>query len=76
LIIGASDVNAPLFGGTLVPAPDVTLFVTGNGSDIAHDATWLANLSPGFQAWFQVAFLDVAAIQGFAASNGVMVTRP
>ena len=76
LVVGASQINVPVFGGTLVPSLDVPLFVTGNGNDIVHNANWLANLSPGFEAWFQVAFLDPGAGQNFSASNGVKVTVP
>lgn len=76
LVIGTSAVNVPIFGGLLVPSLDVTLFVTGTGADIVHNANWLANLTPGFQAWFQVAFIDASAVQGLAASNGVKVTVP
>ena len=76
LIAGASAINMPLFGGVLVPSLDLPLTITGNGGDIVHNANWLANLSPGFQAWFQAAFLDLAAVQGFAASDAVMVTVP
>ncbi len=76
LIVGASAANVPLFGGTLVPAIDVAVGITGNGGDIVHDASWLANLSPGMQAWLQVAFVDGAASQGIAASDGIVVTRP
>jgi hypothetical protein len=76
LIVGASAVNVPLLGGTLVPSLDVPLTITGNGADIVHNANWLANLAPGFQAWFQAAFLDAAAAQGFAASDAVKVTVP
>ena len=76
LIVGASAINVPLFGGVLVPSLDVPLTITGNGADIVHNANWLANLSPGFQAWFQAAFLDAAAVQGFAASDAVKVTVP
>jgi hypothetical protein len=76
LVVGASAINVPLFGGVLVPSLDVPLTITGNGADIVHNANWLANLSPGFQAWFQAAFLDLAATQGFAASDAVKVTVP
>ena len=51
---------------------EVHITVAGNG------AAWASIdvLSPGFQAWFQAAFLDVGAAQGFAASDAVVVTVP
>lgn len=76
LVIGLSAGNVPLFGGTLVPTPDVAVTLSGNGSAIVYDASWLASFPPGVQAWFQVAFLDAAAAQGISASDGVRVSVP
>jgi hypothetical protein len=76
LILGAAPINVPLFGGTLVPSIDFTETLVGSGAPIAHDASWLATQAPGFQAWCQVAFLDLAAPQGWSASDAVRVTRP
>ena len=76
LVIGASAINVPLFGGVLVPAPDVTPTLLGTTSEIVYDAGWLATLSPGTQVWFQAAFLDATATQGLAASDAVKVTVP
>jgi hypothetical protein len=41
-----------------------------------HDASWLALQPPGFEAWFQAAFLDVTAPEAIAASDGVKVVVP
>jgi peptidyl-Asp metalloendopeptidase len=76
LIVGASAVNVPLFGGLLVPSLDVALSISGTGSAIVHDASWLALQPPGFEAWFQAAFLDVTAPEAIAASDGVKVVVP
>ncbi len=76
LIVGASEINQPLVGGTLVPSPDVMLGIVGTGTEIVHNASWLLGLGSGFQAWFQAAFLDAAAIEGFSASDAVKVTVP
>lgn len=76
LLVGGSAVNVPLFGGTLVPSPDILLTLVGSSSSIPFDCSWLTNLAPGTQAWLQSAFLDPAAVQGLSASNGVLVTVP
>jgi hypothetical protein len=76
LIVGAAEINVPLFGGTLVPSPDVALAVFGTSSEIVHDASWLANLTPGTEVWFQAAFLDGAAVHDVAASDAVKVAVP
>lgn len=76
LLVGGSPVNVPVFGGTLVPSPDILLTLVGSSSSIPFDCSWLANLAPGTQAWLQSAFLDPAAVQGLSASDGVLVTVP
>jgi hypothetical protein len=76
LVIGASAINVPIFGGTLVPAIDVTLPLVGTTTELVENCAWLATQLPGFQAWFQAAFLDLGAVQGFAASDAVLVTVP
>lgn len=76
LVIGGAAINVPVFGGLLVPSPDVTLTLVGTTGEVVHDASWLANLSPGTEVWFQAAFLDPAAAAGLAASNAVKVTVP
>jgi hypothetical protein len=76
LIVGAAELAAPMFGGILMPAPDVLLTIVPTGPEFVHGAAWLLNLGPGFQAWFQAAFLDAAAIEGLSASDGVRVTVP
>lgn len=76
LLVGGSALNVPLFGGTLVPSPDILLTLIGSSSSIPFDCSWLANLAPGTQAWLQSAFLDPAAVQGLSASDGVLVTVP
>jgi Metallo-peptidase family M12 len=76
LIIGATAINVPIFGGTLVPAIDVTLPLVGTTTELVESCAWLATQNPGFEAWFQAAFLDLGAVQGFAASDAVKVTLP
>lgn len=76
MVIGASDISVPAFGGVIVPSPDVLAFLTGNGSDIVYDVNWLATLPVGFPVWFQSVFLDPAAVEGLSASDGVTVVVP
>ncbi len=76
LLVGGSAINVPLFGGTLVPSPDILLTLIGSSSSIPFDCSWLANLAPGTQAWLQSAFLDPAAVEGLSASDAVLVTVP
>ena len=59
-----------------MPAIDVTLPLVGTTGELIEDASWLATQNPGFEAWFQAAFLDLGAVQGFAASDAVKVTVP
>lgn len=76
LVIGASAINAPIFGATLVPTPDVTVTLIGVGQEIVYGCNWLASLPAGAQVWFQAGFLDASASGGLAASDAVRVTVP
>lgn len=76
LVIGAATLNAPIFGATLVPTPDVTVTLLGVGQEIVFGCDWLASLPVGAQVWFQAGFLDASAGGGLAASDAVRVTVP
>ncbi|MEQ8764370.1 MAG: LamG domain-containing protein [Planctomycetota bacterium] len=73
LVVGLSQVNAPLLGGVLVPSTEAIFFglpTNGNGELILEFA-WPAALvfTPAyFQAWIQ----DPKAPAGFSASNGLL----
>jgi hypothetical protein len=76
LVLGLSPLNTPLFGGTLVPSPDVLLLLLIDGIGTAsYSLTWPGSL-PGFQAWAQAWILDAAGPQGMTASNGVRLRAP
>ncbi|HEX5051725.1 MAG TPA: hypothetical protein VFZ65_08140 [Planctomycetota bacterium] len=76
LAMGTSSVNVPVFGGVLVPSPDVlALLVTDDIGTAAVTLPWPGPL-PGFQAWAQAWLLDANGPQGFTASNGVWLRAP
>jgi len=78
LFFGLSTQDAPFFGGTLVPAPDVVFAgVQGNFSGLAtiEDELPVA-LPPGFTFFLQLAVVDTAAVEGVSLSNALRVTAP
>ena len=77
LIIGLHAVNFPFFGGTLVPAPDLALSTTIDGSgDRDVSLRWPAMIAPDTGIWFQHWYVDAAAPLGLAASNGLRGISP
>ena len=73
---GFAPVNLPIFGGTLVPSPDVTAAVLTDGIGSATvQLVWPGPL-PGYQLWAQAWTLDPAMPQGLSASNGVRLRAP
>ncbi len=77
LVAGLSSVFAPVFGGILVPAPEI-LF--GLGTDATGAAllpfTLASSATTGTQLFAQYWVLDLGAPAGFAASNGMRATMP
>ena len=78
LVVGFSEVGAPLKGGVLVPSPDmlVTGFVTDGSGSLTLNAAWPTGVPPGFSVWLQQWIVDAGAPQGLAASNGLRATTP
>jgi hypothetical protein len=76
IIIGASSLNQSIFGGVLVPSPDIVLGLIGNGSQAVYNANWMANFRPGYQVWFQAALLGGTSPLGVSASDALKVTIP
>lgn len=75
--LGSSTIYAPLFGGVLVPAPEVvvSLQLTTDGT-ASVPAIW-PGLAPGTSLILQAIVLDPAAPQLVAFSNGLRATtRP
>jgi polyhydroxybutyrate depolymerase len=80
LVIGFSSGMSPFKGGTMVPSLDATTLVLSFPTDpqgafelIAH---WPSDLPTGFAFWSQAWIQDDAAVQGLAASHGVLATAP
>jgi hypothetical protein len=81
LAVGASAVNAPFAGGTLVPAftpPGgllIPLFTDGAG-EIALTGVWPGHLPSGFETWYQFWVKDPAGSSGWAASPALHAVAP
>ena len=78
LIIGLTQVLAPLKGGVLVPAADVLVagLPVSHAGKLVLSAAWPAGVPSGLTISFQEWIVDAAAVQGFSASNGLTVTIP
>lgn len=78
LFIGATAVNLPLLGGTLVPSPDLAfgpLPLPSTGI-LALPGVWPAGVPSGVAFHFQAWISDPAAQLGASASNGLRATAP
>ena len=78
LVIGSSQVDVPLLGGTLVPSPDIVIpgFPTGHEGEVTLTAPWPTGLPSGVSLVMQYWIVDPVGPFGVAATNGVMVTTP
>ncbi|MBM3984185.1 MAG: hypothetical protein FJ296_00610 [Planctomycetes bacterium] len=78
LVIGASQLNAPFKGGTMVPSFDLLLagFSTGPAGKIELAGPLPAGLPSGFAFHFQWWISDPVAVKSYAASNGLRATVP
>jgi hypothetical protein len=78
LVIGLGALQLPFKGGTLVPAPDVLIpgLPVSAGGSLVLSGTWPGGLPAGFSVYFQAWIADGAAVQGLAASNGLVATVP
>jgi hypothetical protein len=72
LVLGFSEVDLPLMGGTLVPAPD-EIFIVGTdaGGVFAGDFFLPDGVPLGLDLYLQAWVQDAGAPFGYAASNGV-----
>lgn len=74
-IVGASTLNVPFFGGTLVPAPDILFTLpTGSSGKITLPFALPAGVPPGVTIYAQFWIADSGAPQGYAASNALRAT--
>lgn len=77
LVIGASNVFTPLLGGTLVPSPDrVLVGVETRKGLIILEGDWPAGIPSGMQLTLQWWVQDGAAVQGYSASNALLLSVP
>lgn len=78
LVLGIQWLAEPLKGGVIVPAPALLLPATTDPfGDFSVAGVW-AGTSPmaGAQLFMQAWIADPLAVQGLAASNGLMLTMP
>jgi hypothetical protein len=78
LVAGLSQVNLPLKGGILVPAPDVVVpgLVTDANGELLLSDTWPAGAPAGTAVFMQAWIQDGGAPAGWSASNGVKAITP
>ncbi len=73
VVIGASQADLPLLGGTLIPSPD--FFVQAGTTDAAGRGSWVANtpnnLASGLSLFAQAWVFDASVPTLFSATNGV-----
>jgi len=80
LVLGVSELSAPLLGGVLVPNPDppgsLIPIPTGAQGGYTLNATWPAGIPSGFTVWAQSWVVDAGGPHGYAASNGLSLQTP
>jgi hypothetical protein len=76
LVLGASALNAPFKGGTMVPHADMYLglFLLDVDGALELQGAWPAGIPSGLQTWLQVWLLDAAGPLGWSATNGLRAT--
>jgi hypothetical protein len=76
-IFGASALNVPVFGGTLVPSLDVTLVAAFDAQgQWSLGLPWPAGVATGASFWWQLAVLDNTGPAGLTASAGLRSVAP
>jgi hypothetical protein len=77
LVFGLTELNAPLKGGILIPAPLLTLTLpTSPAGAFTLPFIMPPGLPPDFELFFQFWIPDAAATKLFAASNGLKGVTP
>ncbi|MEM7305017.1 MAG: hypothetical protein AAF682_00030 [Planctomycetota bacterium] len=78
LVVGFSQVNQPLFGGTLVPSADIAV-LSGQTDAVGAQPLglpWPAGLASGTDIYWQYWVIDPSGPFGVTASNGLVCTTP
>lgn len=77
MVLGFQTLGLPVFGGTLVPSPDILLPLSTNGAGALTMALTVPQALPtGFELVVQTWILDPAGPAGFAASNAIAAIAP
>ncbi len=78
VVVGSSNLSAPLFGGIIVPNPDLILppLPIGAGGTLILSSTMPAGVPPGIPVFVQGWIPDPLGPQGWAASNAIMALTP
>jgi hypothetical protein len=78
LAIGLSTVNAPVYGGTFVPSPDVVLapLPLDAYGNLTLITPWPAGVPSGTALYLQSWFADGGAVFGVAATNAIRIDVP
>lgn len=75
LVLGTGALNLPLFGGVLVPQPDIVLGVVADAAGrVALSVPVPAWLPGGFSLWVQTWSIELASSR-FVASNAIVGVR-
>lgn len=74
LFIGSSALNAPLFGGTLVPNVDISIPIVGNVGPTVVNLDGVRGIGPGVELWMQAWYVDpTGGGPGLSATGGLSV---
>jgi hypothetical protein len=75
-VLGASRIDTPLLGFTLVPSPEIPVLAIADAQGHASWSVAWPALPRRVEIWQQGVVLDPVAAQGFAASNGLYAIAP
>jgi hypothetical protein len=78
LVVGLTDIEAPLKGGTLVPSPDILIagLATDPLGDLVLVGAWPDGVPAGVSFYVQAWISDGTAPQGLSASDALRGTTP
>jgi hypothetical protein len=78
LVVGLSDLYAPIKGGVLVPEPDLLFdgIPTNASGTWILGSPWPADVPSGFEFYWQTWIPDASGPKGFTASNATRSTTP
>jgi Beta-propeller repeat len=74
LIAGFGALNAPMFGGTFIPTPDIVVPIATNATGAFDLAFTWPTVPAGIPLYIQCWIADAGGQGGFSASNGVKLT--